>query len=118
MLSIHQIYRFESNSQLESENAGIGEKTPDGKLNGMIMDIKAVEGAGKWTVKSKFHEATVQGAECVVLYFHDKSLYSLDRISDGWKKFLEDIDSDRYKRSIKKVLCIVERKLIEWPGAK
>lgn len=40
---------------LESERAPDGVKTPDGKLDGKAMDIKAIENTGQWTIKNKFH---------------------------------------------------------------
>jgi hypothetical protein len=99
---------------LESELAPNGVKTPDGWIDGLIMDIKSTDNNGKWAIKKKFHNAAKQGSECVILYFHKKELYSKERIDDGWDKFLEDIDSQRYFNTIKKVVCIVEDKEIEW----
>ena len=99
---------------LESELAPNGVKTPDGFLDGIIMDIKSIDGFGKWAVKDKLHNATKQGVECVILYFHKKQLFSLGRIEDGWDKFLEDKDSQRYDQTIKRVVCIVENEAIEW----
>ena len=101
--------------RLESEMAPIGVKTPDGTLDGVTMDIKAIEGNGKWAVKDKFHDATKQGVECVILYFHKKELFSLERIEDGWNKFQNDYSSMKYTAAIKQVLCIVEDNLIEYP---
>jgi hypothetical protein len=100
--------------RLESELAPNGVKTPDGTINGAIMDIKAVEGMGKWSIKDKFHDATKQCVECVVLYFHDKSLFSMERIVDGWNKFVDDIDSQRYNKTINRVICAIENEVIEW----
>lgn len=37
---------------LESERAPDGVKTPDGKLDGKAMDIKAIENTGQWTIKN------------------------------------------------------------------
>lgn len=99
---------------LESEAAPDGIKTPDGVIDGIIMDIKAVEGRGKWSIKDKFHDAVKKSVECVVLYFHKKELFSLERVYDGWAKFIKDKDSQRYSMTIKRVICIVERVIIEW----
>ena len=99
---------------LESEIAPKGIKTPDGSLDGYIMDIKSVERNGKWAIKDKFHNAIKQGVECVILYFHVKDLYSEERMLDGWNRLLEDIDSQRYENKIQKVFCIVDGIVIEW----
>lgn len=99
---------------LESENAPDGVKTPDGVLDGQIMEIKAIEGIGKWAIKDKFHSATKQKAECVVLYFPKKELFSFERIADGWDKFLRDDSSQKYPACIKRILCVVEGKTIDY----
>ncbi|MBR0286340.1 MAG: hypothetical protein IJQ96_04860 [Bacteroidales bacterium] len=99
---------------LESEQAPNGVKTPDGYIDGESMDIKAVENIGQWTIKNKFHNATKQGVETLILYFHLGAIYSADTIEDGWNKYIKDIDSLRYERTIKKVLCIVEGEEIQW----
>ena len=99
---------------LESEYAPNGIKTPDGTIDGIVMDIKAVEGMGKWAIKDKFHDATKKCVECVILYFHKEILFSKERMYDGWNKFKNDKDSIRYDMTIKRVICIIETKIVEW----
>ena len=99
---------------LESERAPDGVKTPDGILDGRAMDIKAMENAGQWTIKNKFHQATKQKTEILVFYYHLHDLFSIEKIEDGWKRFIQDIDSQRYENTIKKVLCVVEGEVVEW----
>ena len=99
---------------LESETAPDGIMSPDGFIDGIIMEIKAVEGQGKWAIKDKLHIATRQGASCVILYFHDKKLYSYERIEDGWFKYLNDQASQKYNHSIERVLCIVGEDIHEF----
>ena len=99
---------------LESERAPDGVKTPDGKLDGKAMDIKAIENTGQWTIKNKFHQATKQKIEILVFYYHLHDLFSIEKIEDGWKRFIQDIDSQRYEKTIKKVLCVVEGEVVEW----
>lgn len=103
---------------LESERAPAGIKTPDGILDGRAMDIKAIENTGQWTIKNKFHHATKQKIETLVLYYHLHDLFSIEKIEDGWKRFILDIDSQRYENTIKTVLCVVEGEVIEWSPAK
>ena len=99
---------------LESEVAPNGVKTPDGQLDDYIMDIKATETNGRWSVKKKLHNAAKQGAGCIVLYFHRRELFSYDRIEDGWNRFVMDSDSQQYVETIEKIICIVEDEEIEW----
>ena len=99
---------------LESELAANGIKTPDGILDGHIMEIKAVEHVGKWIIKKKFHAATKQLAESLVLYFPKSGLFSLAMIKDGWEKYLNDKDSQRHAKSINTVYCIVETHVLQW----
>ena len=98
---------------LESEKAPDGIMSPDGSIDGIIMDIKAVEGLGKWAIKDKLHIAARQGASYVVLYFHDKRLFSNERIEDGLVKYSNDQASLKY-HIIKRVLCIVEKGIHEY----
>jgi hypothetical protein len=100
---------------LESELAPNGVKTPDGQIDGLIMEIKATEKNGKWAIKDKLHHAAKQGAECVILYFHKKELFSSERIDDGWSKFVTDKDSLQYVNTIKRIVCVVEETIVEGP---
>lgn len=100
---------------LESELAPNGIKTPDGQIDGLIMEIKATEKKGKWAIKDKLHRAAKQGAECVILYFHKEELYSSERVDDGWNKFLSDKDSLQYVNTIKHIVCVVEETVIDGP---
>ena len=99
---------------LASENADTGVKTPDGFLDGVLMDIKSFEGTGKWKVKDKLKEATIQGVETVVLYFPKKELYSFERVNDGWKYFKDDESSQSLLQTIKRVVCVIEDEVIEY----
>ena len=99
---------------LESETAPRGVKTPDGQIDGSIMEIKATDGSGKWAIKEKLHHAAKQGAECVILYFHKKELFTRERIDDGWTRFQTDKDSQNYQGVIKRIICVVENETIEW----
>ena len=99
---------------LESERAPNGVKTPDGKFDGRVMDIKAVENTGQWAIKDKLHIATKQGVEVLILYYHIKDLFSMDRIEDGWSKYLRDKCAKQYPQSVKRILCVVEDEVIEY----
>lgn len=97
---------------LESEHAEKGVKTPDGSLNDILMDIKAVEGTGKYTIKNKFSDACDQRAKCVVLYFHERSRYSEDRVRQGWRQYTSDLRGRT--QTIESILCVIEGDLIEF----
>ena len=98
---------------LASERAADGIKTPDGMLDGVVMDIKAIEGTGRYTIKNKFDSARSQHAECVVLYFHDKTMYSEEKIRMGWNFYLKELRE--HTQTIKKVVCIVEDQIVDAP---
>ena len=102
------------NVTLESEIAPNGIKTPDGCIDGLVMDIKSTDGKGKWAIKDKFHSAVKQEVECVILYFHRRQLFSWDRINDGWYKFLNDSASEKYPMKIQRVICVVESDVMEY----
>ena len=102
------------NITLESEIAPNGIKTPDGCIDGLVMDIKSTDGNGKWAIKDKIHSAVKQGVECVILYFHRRHLFSWERINDGWDKFLNDHASEKYPTKIKRVICVVESDVMEY----
>lgn len=99
---------------LNSEKMGYKVKTPDGYLDGVLMDIKSIESTGKWAVKDKLHDATKQGVECVILYFPKKYLYSIERLNDGWDNFIRDKASQKYPQTIKRIICVVENDIFEY----
>lgn len=99
---------------LESERAAPGVKTPDGTLNGFVMDIKAVESAGRWAIKDKLHKATKQDVEVLILYFPKKELFVWSRIATGWSRYVEDLDSKRYPKTIQQVVCVIEEDVLVW----
>ena len=72
---------------LESERSRENVKNNDGLLNDLPMDIKSIESNGIWSIATKLREAEKQGAEVVVLYFPEQSLYSKNRVLDGIEKY-------------------------------
>ena len=93
---------------LGSERAAAGIKTPDGTLNGAIMDIKTVESVGRWAIKDKLHAATKQRIDTLILFFPNQTIYSEKRIRDGWCRHLRDDSGKDYPYCIRRVLCVVE----------
>lgn len=78
---------------LGSERSTMGIKICDGYIDDQRMEIKAIEGDGIWAVSTKLLNATKQRAQCVVLLFPDKQLYSEFRIQEGLRLFVIAEDS-------------------------
>lgn len=95
---------------LENEKGESGKRFSDGYLNGLKADIKAVEGAGKNTIKNKFNDAKSQGAESIILYFPDNKLFSMERINEGYAKF---IGQSEYR--FREIIFIVNGKVYRYP---
>ena len=92
---------------LHSEKPEYETKIPDGLLNGIMFDIKGIEGKSSRIVKDKIFEASKQGAEIVVLYYHDKNLFDIDFVRGGYEKYLTNSKNKR----VKTVYCVVEKYL-------
>ncbi len=97
---------------LASEHAANGVKTPDGFIDGILMDIKAVESVGKYTLKNKFASAGSQKVDTIVLYFHDKEMHSVEAVNSGWQQYLNKIKDG--PQTIKRILCIVDGETFEF----
>ena len=91
---------------LESERSAEGIKICDGFLNDIPMDIKAIEGHGKWSVATKLFETQKQKASIVVLFFPNPSLFSSARIIDGIQKYCSSVTLDD-ELSVVAVLSVV-----------
>lgn len=99
---------------LDSERPMLGTKTPDGILNGTLMEIKAVESAGHWAIRRKLFQAAMQGAACVILYFPERGLYSSKRIQDGLEMFLNDPQNKSdLQGQISRIVVVVEERIAE-----
>ena len=95
---------------LQKEDTNSGTVQPDGFLNGVLMDIKGVEGNPMWSI----NRACTQKVETCILYFHDHASFSE---VDVRNKFLVDLPDWRNKQdyihdkemSVKTVVCVVNR---------
>jgi hypothetical protein len=92
---------------LKSEISEYKTKIPDGLLNDVLFDIKGIEGKSNRTVKDKILEASKQGAETVVLYFHDENMFDIDFVREGCRKYFTNSKNKR----IKMVYCIAGKYL-------
>jgi predicted transposase YbfD/YdcC len=93
--------------ELQSEKQEFGVKTPDGLLNGILFDIKGIEGNSHRIIKDVILKSSKQKAEIAVLYYHDKSLFDMDLVREGYGKYLANSKNKR----VKKVYCVVEKYL-------
>lgn len=92
---------------LLKESCEVGVKQYDSLLDGAPCEIKAVERVGRWTIRTKIANAIRQGAQCVALYFPDASLYSEQRVKDGWKDWLLYAKPTEPVPEIK-LICVVD----------
>ena len=88
-------------------------KQCDGFVYYSSMEIKTVEGEGRWAIRTKIYDAAKQGADVVVLLFPNKNLYNLERVLEGWKMYEEVRIRNIDWPSISSIMVIVEQNLIE-----
>jgi len=76
-ISVNVLYDYGRSVVLWSEKRGIGISMPEGLLDGKKFDIKGIEGVGKRNIINKISDAGSQGAEAIVLYYYDVSMFNL-----------------------------------------
>lgn len=81
----------------------------DGFLDGICAEIKAIESNGRWSIRTKISKANKQGAQTIILYFPEESLFSESRVKQGWI----DFTSSQVDETNLRVLCVVGEKVIE-----
>ena len=106
-ISLEVLYEYGKSVILDSECKESGVKTPEGLLDCKMFDIKGVEGNGKRNVEYKIYEASNQGVETLVLYFHEESVFSKQRIVDGYSAYMRNSKSKR----VDTLYYIVNKKL-------
>lgn len=92
---------------LVQESDRVGVKQYDGLLDGIPCEIKSVERVGRWTIRTKIANAIRQGAQTVVLFFPAASLFSEQRVKDGWKDCMSYAKPADPVPEIK-LLCVVD----------
>jgi hypothetical protein len=100
------LYNEGKNVILKSEKLARGLSAPEGTLDGLVFDIKGIEGEGKKIVR-KIAVASKQGAEVVVLYYHRNSNFSVQEITDAYDAYLRNSKS----KKIQELYYIVDKKL-------
>ena len=106
-ISIDVLYEYGKTVVLGSEKRGIGKKAPEGLLDGKEFDIKGIEGTGKRNIIDKISDASYQGVETVVLYFHDADTFNLQKIINAYKGYLKLSKT----RRVQNIYYIVDNKL-------
>jgi len=101
------LVKYGMNVVLCSEKQEFGVKTPDGLLNGVLFDIKGVEGDSHRIIKEAISKSSKQGVRITVLYFHDKDMFDIDFVREGYEKYLSNSKS----KQVKKIYCVVEKYL-------
>ena len=106
-ISTEILYKYGYSIILCSEKYGYKVKNPEGYLNGKLFDIKSVEGTGKNNVINNFKGASKKGVESIVLYYHDKSVFSEKQLREGYQFYLRNSQS----KQIQFVYYIMNNKL-------
>ena len=97
---------------LESEfPKGKGVKAFDAMINGVAAEIKTIEQNGRWSIRTKIHSAIKKGAELLVLYYPDISMYSEDKIREGWRINLVA----NQQETLKQILVVQKEGILEIP---
>lgn len=84
----------------------------DALYDGHPAEIKAIEGDGKNAVRTKIFNAVRQGASILILVFPDSSLFSIERVLEGWKDNLRNVPIVEAISNLQ-IICIVEDSLLE-----
>ena len=93
---------------LKSEKAQEGEKCPDGYLNGVLMDIKGIEGNPLYSLM----RANKQEVKTAVLYFHDGEKYTRSGVEANLENLPGLLEKNKVKNPviyIETVVCVVRQ---------
>lgn len=77
---------------LSGNKMGFGVKNPEGILNDLVFDIKAVEGKTINTIIRKYEQAERQYVQHLVIYFPESNLYSMKKCKSALNYFSKDTD--------------------------
>jgi hypothetical protein len=105
-IAMKVLYEYGMSVIFQSEQMPDSVKTPEGLLEGKRFDIKGIESKGKKIVR-KISEASKQGAEVVVLYYHKSNNFSLQEIKNAYSAYTRNSKS----KKVKEIYYIVEGRL-------
>lgn len=83
----------------------------DGLLDGLNLEIKAVEGNGRWSTRTKIYDAVKQGAESLILYYPDVNLFNYKKVLESWLMY--EKFSKQKTQSITRVIAVINDAMIE-----
>ena len=106
-ISLEVLFDYGKTIVLDSEYTKDGIKTPDGFLDGKYFEIKGIEGIGGRNIIDKISDAGHQGAESLVLYYHDSNMFDLQKIINSYKGY----SKLSFSKKVKNVYYIVDKKL-------
>jgi hypothetical protein len=84
-------------------------KVPDGLLDDKLFEIKGVEGNGKRNIEYKIREASQKNAEIIVLYYHNKNIFSKQNMVDDYCSYCRNSKN----KTVKSVYYIVDGRLYQ-----
>ena len=96
--------------RLRSESGPVGKKQPDGYIDGVLMDIKGIEGNSLYAM----NRANRQGVNTAILYFHDPALFNYKEVQEKFDYLPTWIKENAFIKDktvyVKEVMCIVNEK--------
>ena len=112
---IVKVFRAQGRSivlQSESSLDPVGQKHYDAILDYHFAEIKTIESSGRWAVRTKIADAMNQGAETIILFFADASLFSLERIHFGLSRCLSSVSPIVLQERTITLICVVENEVV------
>jgi hypothetical protein len=88
-ISLDVLYEYGNSVIFGSEKLGRNVRAIEGFLNGIPFDVKGIEGTGKRNIIDKISDASNKGAETIVLYFHEESVFDRQRIVNAYNGYLK-----------------------------
>lgn len=99
---------------LQNERMGDNIATPDGLLDDVLCDIKAIEGLGMNNIINKIAEANHQGARHVILYYPDINLFKKELLRDGYSRYLGLVKKKNIQDNVDDISYVIEGKIYKY----
>jgi hypothetical protein len=101
------LYEYGMSVILGSEKPKFNKKVSEGFLDEKRFEIKGVEGTGKNNIINNLKDTNKKEAEIIVLYYHDKDMFSEKQVQESYQSYLRNSTNKRIQR----VYYIIDRKL-------
>ena len=109
--AVEALFRAGYSIQLRSEHGLAGVKQPDGFIDGVLMDIKGIEGGNPLYAMNRANQQRVHTA---ILYFHTPSSFSYEQLQESFENLPGWIQNKGYITDktiyVKEIICIVNDK--------